>query len=145
MKQNEINKAFEGRWRIKADNHPEAWVGGVKSLCRDFFEAGILIGEKSTVPEASPSGNPITTRAERFFSQVLSFSGQYPDTLLHDFYEYWSEPNPSHTKMRFEQQKTWDLPRRIARWARNDFNHYGTDKPTLQQQRATKLADILVG
>lgn len=41
----DIDKAFEGRWRIKSENRPEAWVKGVKALCRDFFEAAILLAQ----------------------------------------------------------------------------------------------------
>lgn len=59
MKQEEIQKAFEGRWRIKAHidgtGHVKNSVGRyvipsgamecVKALCRDFFETGITIGQ----------------------------------------------------------------------------------------------------
>ena len=43
MTQEEITKAFEGRWRVKGDT-PTGWVKGVKELCRDFFEAGVAVG-----------------------------------------------------------------------------------------------------
>lgn len=65
MNQEQIDHAFEGRWRIKgrslgnAIEFLKAFLSEddlshhqnyVKSLCRDFFEAGILIGEKATTP-----------------------------------------------------------------------------------------------
>jgi hypothetical protein len=46
----DIDKAFEGRWRIKAESHSEAWIKGVKDLCHDFFTAGILLGEGEHIP-----------------------------------------------------------------------------------------------
>tara|TARA_R110002020_G_scaffold92899_2_gene224463 strand:- start:15108 stop:15881 length:774 start_codon:yes stop_codon:yes gene_type:complete len=38
------------------------------------------------------------------------------------FIDYWTEPNKSQTKMRFEMEKTWDLKRRLSRWANSSFN-----------------------
>ena len=35
--------------------------------------------------------------------------------------EYWTEPNKSCTKMRFELEKTWSLGRRLKTWNRNGF------------------------
>lgn len=155
MKQADIDKAFEGRWRLKTSNpndgggmllvlikknSPE-FLDLIKTFCRDFFEAGIALSEPATT-SADIEKNTIATRADSFFQQVFAFSGQYPEQLLYDFYEYWSEPNRSKTKMRFEQQATWDLSRRLARWARNNFNRYDR-QPT--SNAADKLADILVG
>lgn len=157
----DIDKAFEGRWRIKSQNIDKAMdlmlieyrVDYVKKLCRDFFEKGILLATATVPCDSSqglpppPAKNPLDLRAESFYQQVHSpeFTAKYPPQLLQDFYSYWSEPNKSKTKMRFELQKTWDTSRRLATWARNDFNHYGTNKPTLEQQRRDKLADILAG
>lgn len=39
---------------------------------------------------------------------------------IQKFVEYWTEPNKTKTKIRWEMEKTWDLKRRIARWMRND-------------------------
>ena len=48
MTQDEITKAFENRWRIKAKDNveliPIALPVDMKELCRDFFEAGAAIG-----------------------------------------------------------------------------------------------------
>lgn len=57
MTQEEINKMFEGRWRIKSQNLEKALdtmliehrIDHVKKLCRDFFEAGILLAGDSVV------------------------------------------------------------------------------------------------
>ena len=153
MTQQEINKMFEGRWRIKGfDSYEVRQLSGqtVQSLCRDFFQAGILLAAKeATVPDGSPSGkpqkHPLALRAESFYQQVHApeFTAKYPPQLLQDFFSYWSEPNRSKTKMRFELQKTWDTSRRLATWARNDFHHYANTQPTINQQRADKLASIL--
>ena len=40
--------------------------------------------------------------------EPFSFSPQ----MKQEFYDYWSEPNKSNTKLRYEQETTWDLGRR---------------------------------
>ena len=141
MKQADIDKAFEGRWRMKRYILENIDGKAAKEIAKDFFEAGIALSEPATT-SSDIAKNTIATRADSFFQQVFAFSGQYPEQLLYDFYEYWSESNRSKTKMRFEQQATWDLSRRLARWARNNFNRYDR-QPT--SNAADKLADILVG
>ena len=42
-----------------------------------------------------------------------------PKVNCKEFFFYWTEPNPSNTKMRFELEKTWDTKRRLMRWMKN--------------------------
>jgi DNA-binding MarR family transcriptional regulator len=47
---------------------------------------------------------------------VKEFSVQ----MLKQFFEYWTEPNKTKTKMRFELEKTWETKRRLVRWKQID-------------------------
>jgi hypothetical protein len=38
---------------------------------------------------------------------------------LNKFYSYWTEPNKSNTKLKFQMEKTWDLKRRVNYWFDN--------------------------
>lgn len=38
---------------------------------------------------------------------------------LNKFYDYWSEPNKSKTKLKYQLQKTWDINLRLKTWFRN--------------------------
>lgn len=38
--------------------------------------------------------------------------------MIRAFFDYWSEPNTSGTKMRYEMQKTWNLAGRLRTWER---------------------------
>lgn len=58
--------------------------------------------------------------ARKFKHEVAEFVGIYPESMLEDFWRYWSEPNKSGTKMKFELQPTWDLARRLSTWAKNE-------------------------
>jgi len=43
-------------------------------------------------------------------------------TEIKKFVSYWTEPNRSKTKLRWEMEKTWDIKRRIGTWMRNSIN-----------------------
>lgn len=38
---------------------------------------------------------------------------------LKEFVAYWTEPNKSRTKLKWELEKTWDMQRRVRRWFKN--------------------------
>ena len=156
MTQEKLDLAFNNRWRVKGefmsnDKRIMAINGlfeNIKHICRDFFEAGIVLGQSETTglpTKVIHAGLPdnIEIRSINFFQTIYTSSNvqKYGNQMLQDFYEYWSEQNPSHTKMRFELQKTWDVNRRLARWARNNFNNYGTDKQSQRNQRFAEVAE----
>ena len=61
-------------------------------------------------------------RKDNFMSSLEPFRQTYGDAMIDDFCDYWTEPNKSGTKMRYEMERTWDLSRRIKRWASNRIN-----------------------
>ena len=67
--------------------------------------------------------NRLEIRRIKFINELnKEFHTKYPKELRKAFFEYWTEPNRSKTKMRFELEKTWDTGRRLSRWANNSFN-----------------------
>ena len=55
------------------------------------------------------------------FTQALSeYKDIYERDMLNAFWKYWTEPNKSKTRMRFEMEKTWDMGRRLARWEKGN-------------------------
>ncbi|HET8738049.1 MAG TPA: hypothetical protein VFM69_15770 [Pricia sp.] len=64
---------------------------------------------------------PISEREADFHNEVMSVAlEKYPVSLLDEFIAYWTEPNKSNTKMRFEAQKFFHIGRRLGTWARNN-------------------------
>lgn len=57
------------------------------------------------------------SRKESFYQSLVPYVGQYPKEMIRAFFDYWSELNKSETKMRYELEKTWELPRRLVTWA----------------------------
>ena len=60
----------------------------------------------------------IKEKEQKFKSEVLKFN--YPKDMLNEFILYWTEPNKSRTKLRYELQNTWDTSRRLGTWAKNN-------------------------
>ena len=61
--------------------------------------------------------NNISNRRNDFVFEVLTF--EYDEVLLNGFIDYWTEPNKSNTKMKFELNKTWQTKLRLKTWAAN--------------------------
>lgn len=87
-----------------------------------------------TVSETDKLSAEIATRIrkEHFLNALRPYISQYGSRMIDKFYNYWSEMNPSKTKMRFEQQKTWELGKRLAYWASREKIGY--------QQRKSNIA-----
>lgn len=67
------------------------------------------------------------SRKDSFYQSLVPFVGQYQKEMIRAFYDYWSELNKSGTKMRYELEKTWELPRRLATWANRERMPSKTD------------------
>jgi len=44
---------------------------------------------------------------------------KYADSMIEEFLSYYTEPNKSQTKMKYETFKTWEIGRRLGTWYRN--------------------------
>ena len=86
-----------------------------------------------------PCKQPNLGEIELKFKEALNvYANQYPQEMLHEFAEYWLEPNKSQTKLRFQMESTWDLSKRLARWARNAPKFKGGK----QLQKGTTLSEL---
>ena len=87
---------------------------GMDSIVEDNKESTIVPKKKVSLT--------IEQRKEDFLNDVRKYTSDYPSTMLNDFFSFWTEPNKSGTKMRFELERTWDTKRRLRRWSENTFN-----------------------
>ena len=62
----------------------------------------------------------LTSREDIFKKSIEPYLQKYGREMCNDFYMYWTEPNKSKTKLRFEMQKTWDVGRRLVTWSKNN-------------------------
>ena len=90
------------------------------------------------VPDNSKSDESLDNRTEKFTQEVSKFT-EYDQNMLNDFIDYWTEPNKSKTKMRFEMQKTWSLSRRLSTWSKRSFKK--TPLPGNSKKPKSKIAE----
>jgi len=86
--------------------------------------------------------NDINKRMLLFKDSLQKHNNQYNKDTIENFFNYWSEPNKSNTKMKFEQQATWDISRRLKRWADNDFGNNKKEeiaRPVIPKYVAPKI------
>lgn len=63
----------------------------------------------------------ISDRKKEFGLSLKPFydKGDYPRIFLAEFFNYWTEPAKNGKRLRWELEKTWSLPGRLRRFAKN--------------------------
>ncbi len=64
-------------------------------------------------------------RARIFYEGLDEFKSKYQILMIQEFWNYWTEPNKSFTKLKFEMETTWDLKKRLVYWNSNEEKWYG--------------------
>lgn len=95
------------------------------SEVEDCIERPIATSQTPTKKEgANRAAATLAERESAFKDECQKFVEEFGERLVEEFVLYWTEPNKSRSKMRFEQQPTWDTHRRMLTWKRNNFNKY---------------------
>lgn len=76
-------------------------------------------------------------RKSKFWNELLGFADRYEPSLLHEFFDYWSEPTRSMHKMRMELSPTWNTARRLATWYQKSLQ-YGKSQTPISRRPASK-------
>jgi hypothetical protein len=79
---------------------------------------------ENTTEITSDIVDPLTKKTEKFIKELKEI---FKDSSISTkqveefkkFVSYWTEPNKSRTKIRWELERTWDMKRRIGNWMRN--------------------------
>ena len=167
MKEEDILKAFEGRWRYKSTDFTDldaTLFQRVKDLCYDFFSAGVTLASRFAVhcDSVMQMEYPVTDReALSLVSDKTSFEN------------WWNMYDKKIDRSKCEKKwaKLTDAERRACiaatpayvastpdiqfrrhpmtylnnkSWENQIIPHNnGTNKPTIDEQRLNKLASIL--
>lgn len=59
---------------------------------------------------------------KQFYNSLIPYVAIYGKELVREFYDYWSEPNKSMTKIKYQLEATWDVKLRLERWQNNSKN-----------------------
>jgi hypothetical protein len=92
-----------------------------------------LVGIDS-VPE-SPQIEKVVDLKIDFFEKVSQYREKYSEQMLANFANYWSEKNQKG-KMKWQLEKTFEIPNRLATWHRNDSKF---SNPTSGSQGQSKM------
>ena len=71
----------------------------------------------------------LDTSSKSFSDEVYTFN--YDKEMLADFIDYWTEPNRSKTKLRYQLEKTFDIARRLKTWAKRQKQYSKTEKSNI--------------
>lgn len=95
-------------------------------------ETTIVVSKKDSAAAIAAT----QTRAKVFGETLIPFMELYGKDMIRAFYDYWTEPNKSQTKMRFELERTWEVGRRLATWSKNEqFKSKNNGKDKYEQKR----------
>jgi hypothetical protein len=107
-----------------------------KESDKQVFKKGKTINKNK---EIKITNNTISNRRESFVLEVMTFD--YDKKILEGFIDYWTEPNKSKTKMKFELNQTWATNLRLKNWAANQKKW---DAPTkINKNKLTKNIDTM--
>lgn len=137
----EVIEQIEKRQKLKNKRKEAAnkrWVS----------EKNIIVPEKEKEVESSPIVKPtrvnkeeeMKSREREFYNVLIPFVKTYGREMIREFFDYWSEPNKSHSKMRFELERTWDLTRRLQTWGKRSRNGFGKHNSWPDKQAANYKA-----
>lgn len=122
---------------------------GCKNSSRDNNVRGDSINKTKTKTKETTSDEVVKkdaaiaatrSRKQRFYDSLIPYVEKYGAAMIREFFDYWSEMNKSCTKMRYEQQPTWETDRRLATWASRDKNFKKNGNTT---NRATDQEDFV--
>lgn len=85
--------------------------------------AKAMLKQKGSYKDKDKDNNKDKIEARKLiFKNELKvyLNNPYPLETIKAFSDYWTEPNKSKTKMKFELQDTWDLNLRLQRWGSKD-------------------------
>jgi len=73
-------------------------------------------------------------RRDEFYQLLVPYLEIYPKDMIRAFFNRWTEPNKSKTRMKFELEATWDLKLRLTTWENNDLKWGKAGKATVQSK-----------
>lgn len=129
MIRNALKKLKSGKYITTKTTNKFTMIRILKSVVYD--EVSNLNSKQTDSPitnEQQSSNNQATTtnkvknvletleRKEIFKKQIFQFQNQFPKEKLESFFNYWSEECRQTGRLKFEDEKFWNLESRISNW-----------------------------
>ena len=84
---------------------------------------------KTTPKEKEEVKENLEERKENFRLSLVEYVDEYGKDMVREFFDYWSEPNKSKKKMRFEGEKYFHIGRRLGTWRQNNSKFKKPETP----------------
>lgn len=116
-----------------------------KETTKNVCLADLEIGDEAEASTHHRVEKTLAERRQAFWNRLVPFikKGIYTREMVTAFYLYWTESNENGKKMRFEMEKTYELPRRLATWHNRDFKATRPDQLRAKHLREQQSADYL--
>ena len=116
-----------------------------KETTKNVCLADSEIGDEAEASTHHKKEKSLAERRQAFWNRLVPFvqKGIYTREMVTAFYLYWTESNENGKKMRFEMEKTYELPRRLATWHNRDFKATRPDQLRAKHLREQQSADYL--
>ena len=117
-----INTLEDAGYIEKKARFENGKIGGMDTFVLGFSVKGEA---ESPVPQeqilfVEEKRDRFEEKDEKFREECSRYIGEFPEDMVKKFISYWSEPNKSRTKMRWEMETTWETHRRMCNWANRD-------------------------
>lgn len=116
-KEVEINEDF---WLLELPEIKRFKVNRSKNLVNPPIN-GINLAESTQSKVKESKVKELSKIQKEFYDSLTPFLKEFGKETLRNFYNYWSEPNKSKTKIRWQLEKTWDTKKRLIRWDSKNF------------------------
>ena len=126
-------RSFAGK--ISADKRQQKATNStsVESVEKSSTNPTVSVSVNDSVSDTvtfKKSKQNLELRKLSFEKSLIPFVAEFSKETVRAFSDYWTEKNPSETKMRFELEKTFEAIKRLKTWKgrenKNDKNFTGT-------------------
>lgn len=142
VERNRINGALGGRPRENPNNpnNPDGYFGNPNDNDNDTDS------DNDNDNDSDAGGDALEKLQKEFYDSLIPFIDKYGKDQIRDFYNYYSEPDKSRTKIKYQMYDTWDTKTRLERWAKRSFNNQPQkpDPPAPKEEKKIMCIDGII-
>lgn len=121
----------------------------IRTTCARFSHGissgsqGVTTTSRTKCARNAHDDDMLKQRSHDFGLKLVPYMETYGKPMIREFFDYWTERNKSGTRMRFEMENVFDIPKRLARWKLNNYNnnnaHSNGTSQREEEERAKRL------
>lgn len=113
-------KSGEARKQKKQNEANEADASLLEANeANEHVSVSVIVSDKKEkeLGQKVAAADAAAQRKKVFNESLIPFLASHPKDRITAFFNYWSELNKSKTKMRYENERTWETELRLKTWA----------------------------